>query len=100
MVAGIGLAPILKHPPQPSPGDIGLKHAFRCIDQPEAGKRGIDLLRCGTEGELPFDAHPDLAAVLVELPGIDIVMPGQAQIDAIVPEQILGFLRFRPVLEV
>jgi hypothetical protein len=60
VVAGIGLAPILKHPPQRSPGDIGLKYAFRRIDQPEAGKRGIDLLRCGIEGELTFDANPDL----------------------------------------
>lgn len=37
VVAGIGLAPIIKHPPQSAPGHIRLHHTLGRIDQAQAG---------------------------------------------------------------
>ena len=46
------------------------------------------------EDELPFDVNPQLAAVLLELPGVQSAARGQTQIDAIVTDQILRPLWF------
>jgi hypothetical protein len=47
-----------------------LRHAFRQISDAKARKRGIEHLRRGVESELTVNAYFQLAAGLLEFPGV------------------------------
>ena len=52
------------------------------------------------KSELAFDAHFQFAAAFFELPGVQAAVGRQAQIDAVVADQVLRPLRFRPLREI
>ena len=82
-------APILQHLDETSLREIGLRQVLRHVGQPEPGHRGVEDLEDAVEDELAFHAHPQLLAVLLELPGVQPAIGGQAQVDAGVSDQVL-----------
>src|SRR3954452_22487517 len=100
MVTGVRGAPIRQHPFHASLGEIGLRDVLRYIGQTKSRDRGIQHLEGAVENKLAFDMHPQLAAVLLEFPGIETAMRRQPQIDAVVPDQVLWRLRLRASLEI
>ena len=69
-----------------------LRHVLRHIGQAKSGQRRIEHLSSAVEDELAFDAHLQLAAALLELPGVQPAIGRQAQIDATVVGQVLRLL--------
>ena len=72
---------------------------LRHIGEAESRERGIDHLVGAVEHELPVDAHFELAASLLELPGIEPTMGRQAQVDAAVLDRSCGRRGFGCVLK-
>ena len=70
------------------------------MDEAEPGQRGIEHLEGAVEDELAFDAHLELSATFLELPGVQTAMGGQTKMDAVVADQVLRPLRFRRVPQV
>ncbi len=93
-------APIFQHPLEAALGEMRLRQILRHIGEAESGERRIEHLGSAVEDELAFDAHLELAAILLELPGVEPAMGGQAQIDAAVTDQVLRPLRLRPLAEI
>src|SRR6266581_4199784 len=100
MVTGIGKAPVLKHALETTSSEVGLHHPLRRINQAKSGQRRIQHLHGTVEDELTFDANFQFAASFLELPGVKTAMCRQAQVDAVVANQILRLLRLRSILEV
>ncbi len=100
VVARIWRAPVLEHPPEAALVDVRLHKAFRQISQAEACEPGLEHLAGGVEEQLALDPHLEFARALFELPGVQPAMGGQAQIDAVVLDQVLRLPRFRPVAEI
>ena len=76
-------------PLEPSLGKMRLHQILRQIGKAKAGQRRIEYLRDAVEDELPIDAHLQLAAALLKLPGVQPAIGRQAQIDAVVVGQVL-----------
>ena len=94
VVARIVRAPIRQHSLEAALGKIWLRHILRHVGHAEPAQRRIEHLEGAVEDELAFDVNPHLAAVLLELPGVQSAPRGQTQIDAIVTNQVLRPLRF------
>jgi len=67
---------------------VALDHSFRHIGQPKPRECAIEQLCGSIAGELAFDAHSHIAIPSFELPRIKTPMRRQAQIDAIVSNQV------------
>jgi hypothetical protein len=70
-------------------GQMGLRQVVRDVGEAESGQRRIEHLRGAVEDELAFHAHFQFAGALFEFPGVQTATRGQAQIDAVVPDQVL-----------
>src|SRR4051812_46091286 len=68
--------------------------------EPEPGGGGADDHAAVIEGELPLDAYPHLAAVLLQFPGIKTTGAQHALVDALVLGQILRLAGNRPLPEI
>src|SRR4051794_24028191 len=68
--------------------------------EPEPSGGGADDHADVVEGELSLDAHPHLAAVLLQLPGIKTTGTQQTQVDALMFGQVLRSAENRPRLEI
>ena len=100
VVPGPGRAPILQAPARDALREIGLRQILRHVGEPEPGNRGIEDLEDAVEDELAFHADPQLLAILLEFPGVQPAIGGQAQVDAGVTDQVLRRLRRRMLREV
>ena len=79
---------------------MGLRQVLRHIGQTESGQGGIEHLEGAVENELAFDVDLQLTFALLELPGVQAIISGQAQIDAVVAYQVLRLLWRRPLHEI
>src|SRR3954465_13878778 len=78
-----------------------LLHLLLCeVRKAVSGQRSIENERGGGEHELSIDAHSKFAPVLLELPGVNATMRGQAEIDAAVGHKILRRTGRRTLREV
>ena len=100
VVAGEARQPVVEHPDQRAGGDVRAHQLLGDIGQPEAGQRGGQHLVAAVEGELAVDLHRDLAAVLLQLPGVEAAVGHQPQVDAGVVAQRRGVARRRPAGQV
>src|SRR3984957_20852523 len=100
MIARIGRAPIHKHTLETALDDMGLGGVLGDMGEPKSRQRSVEHLERAVERKLAFDAHLDFTAALFELPGVEAAGGGQAQIDAIMADQILRPLRLRALPEI
>src|SRR5216683_2075368 len=82
VITRIRRAPILEHPLETALRDVRLRHVLWHIGQAESGQRRIEHLESAVEDESAFDMHLQLAAILLEFPGVQSAMCGETQIDA------------------
>jgi hypothetical protein len=100
MVAREGQAPVGEHADEPAIGEMGPHLSLRQICQTEPIQGSTQDQGDAVERELPFDPHPQLAPVLLKLPGVEAAMGRQAEIDAGMSCQILWRPRLWPAREV
>lgn len=89
MIAGIGRAPVCEHTAQAALRDIRLSDILGHIGNAKSRHRSVEHLEGAVKGKLSFDMHVQLASVLLELPGIKSSSRRQAQINAVVIDQLL-----------
>src|SRR5258705_5159646 len=85
-------APVLQHALQSFLRDIRLSQVLGNIGQSQSSERRVEHLKCAVEGDLPFDPYFQFATSFFKLPGIEAAVRLQAQIDAIMADQVLGLL--------
>jgi hypothetical protein len=100
MVARIGRQPVFKHALEATLGEVGLRHPLWHIRQAQSGQCRVQYLRSLIENKLAVDTNLQLAAAFLELPGVKATTCRQAQIDAVVADQVLWLLWYRSILEI
>src|SRR4051812_12834858 len=90
VIAGKWRAPVVKHEPEASVGDVVADEVFRDIGDPETACRSLDHGNGRIEGELAFHPHTKVAAIPGELPGIQSAERRLPHIDAVMIDQVLG----------
>jgi hypothetical protein len=96
MVAREGRAPVLENTDEASVGKMGLDLLLRQVGKAKSGERRQVNERSRVEHELAFDPHPQLSAVLLELPGVEPTMCRRSKVDAGMSGELLrdpGFER-------
>lgn len=83
VVTRIGRTPVGEHAPQTALRHMCFHQPFGHVGEAATGERGIQQLCGAVEGQLPLHADPELAAALLEFPGVQAAMGRQAQIDAV-----------------
>jgi hypothetical protein len=73
----------------PSTRTFSLRQVLRHMGQAESGQRRVEDLEDAVEDELAFDADLQFAVTLFEFPGVQTAMGGQAEIDAVMTDQLL-----------
>ena len=86
VIAGIWRAPVIERPSEAALGKMRPRHVFRHIGEAEPGERRIKHLERAVEDELALDMHLQLAAIVLEFPGVQSATRRQTQIDAIVTD--------------
>jgi hypothetical protein len=74
-------------------GDVSFHLVFRQISKSEPCARSVQAQGYVIENKLPLDMHFELALILLEFPGVETTVGGQAQIYTFVSRQIAGCLR-------
>jgi hypothetical protein len=80
--------------------DMRAHLVLRQISEPASDERRVDPQREIVERQLPLDVHLQLAAVLLELPRLDVAVGRQAQVDTGMRGQVLRAFRPRPFREI
>jgi len=70
VIAGIRRAPVTEHPSEAALGKMRPRDVLGHIGEAEPGECGIEHLERAVEDELAFDMHLQLAAALLEFPGV------------------------------
>ena len=83
MVTREGRAPIRQHPNEFTASQVPPHLRFGEICQTKPGEGRLVNQGRGVERKLPFDAHAQIATILLEFPGIKAV-GRQAKVDAVV----------------
>lgn len=82
-------APVLEHSLQTSLGNMRYRHVLRHVSEAETGQCRIEHLARAVQHELAFDARVQFATTFLEFPCVEPAVGGQAQVDAVVLDQIL-----------
>lgn len=78
MIARVGLAPVGQYALEPTALDVRHDKSFGNVCQPVPGKGGFDHLGRGVERQLAVHPDVELAAILLELPGIHVAAESAA----------------------
>src|SRR5215207_6388983 len=100
MVARERRAPVLENTDEASVGKMGLDLLLRQVGEAKSGERRLVNERGRVEHELALDPHPQLAAALLEFPGVEPTMGRRSKVDAGMGGELLRHDRLRSLFNI